>query len=327
MTRPLETPAPTLNQAAAGHAKAGAMMMAPAAPQGNAWLEKISWRARPILYQMHAAIRRWSRPTLAPADLVLGTELAHVGGTVSHLDALQLPIDRAFRAEVEAILPTLPDRNTHKGEGDPLVGRNTQLHCFSVDAPVLARKFPSLLRFGLEERLLDIVEWHLGVPAALTAVHLRKDIGGGNQVGTRFWHLDTEDVRVVRMIVYLDDVGPNDGPFEYIPWPVTAAVTALRKRALRSAGDPIFDKEMREHIPESAWRAITGPKGTVLLADNAVCYHHGKVHDSQRIVLIYTYTTRNPHYPRLTRNPALDAVLSPRQRACMFVHTEETAAG
>ena len=75
-----------------------------------------------------------------------------------------------------------------------------------MDPPELAARFPALIEFGLEERLLDIIEAYLGVPVGFTTVHLRKDIGGGNQVGTRFWHLDTEDVRVIRMMVYLNDV-------------------------------------------------------------------------------------------------------------------------
>ena len=94
---------------------------------------------------------------------------------------------------------------------------------------------------------------------------------------------------------------------------------------MRSEGDPIFDEEMRRHIPESEWRPITGPAGTVLLADNAVCYHHGKVHDSERIALIYTYTSRRPRYPKLTRNPSIDDVLTPRQQACNFLDTSPPA--
>ena len=98
--------------------------------------------------------------------------------------------------------------------GDLLAGRDTSLHCISMDPPELAARFPEVIRFGLEERA---ARHHRGVPrgaGGFTTVHLRKDIGGGNQVGTRFWHLDTEDVRVIRMMVYLNDVTLDDGPFE-----------------------------------------------------------------------------------------------------------------
>ncbi len=244
---------------------------------------------------------------------------------MKHLDALDLPITTEFRAAVHAVLRTLPDRDSHLGVHqpglDPLQGRNMALHCFVVDGPELIRRYPALVQLGLEERMLDIIEDYFGLPVALTAVNLRKDIGGGVQLGTRYWHLDTEDVKVIRMMVYLNDVSMANGPFKYISRPVSQAVRALRKRAFRSAGDPIRDEEMRQHIPEAQWLPITGPAGTVLLADNALCYHHGKVHDSERTVMIYTYTSRRPRYPRLVRNAALDASLTDRQRACMFVNS------
>ena len=242
---------------------------------------------------------------------------------MTHFDDLRLPITAQFCAAVDAVLPKLPDRTSHWGVKqaglDPLLGRNTDLHCFAVDGPELLLRHPALVQFGLEERLLNIIEDYLGLPVALTAVNLRKDIGGGVQLGTRYWHLDTDEVKVIRMMVYLNDVSMANGPFEYISRPVSRPVRALRRRAFRSAGDPIRDEEMRLHIPESHWLPITGPAGTVLLADHALCYHQGKTHDSERTVMIHTYTSRRPRYPRLQRNAALDANLSARQRSCMFL--------
>lgn len=276
-----------------------------------------------VAFRCRAAANRMFTSVRAPADQAWVEKLHDPGGFITHLDQLGLPITARFRAAVDAVLATLPDRSTHPGSAqsglDPLLGRNTSLHCFSVDGPQLLEHFPALVQFGLEERILDIVEDYLGVPVALTALSLRKDVGGGNQLGTRYWHLDSEDVKVIRMMVYLSDVSLADGPFEYISRTLTNSIRSLKKRALRSAGNPISDDEMRLHIPESQWSPITGPAGTVLLADNARCYHHGKVHDSERTMLIYTYTSRNPRYPRVTRNSGLDSTLSERQRSCMFL--------
>jgi hypothetical protein len=159
------------------------------------------------------------------------------------------------------------------------------------------------------------------MPVAFTTVHLRKDVGGANQVGTRIWHLDTEDHRVVRILVYLNDVSRDGGPFEYVPLEHRPKLARFDERALRAAGDPILDEEMRTLVPEEQWRACTGPTGTVVIADNARLYHHGRVHDSERLALIYTYTTRKPRYPVLQRNTSFDDQLTPRQRAAFFVVT------
>jgi phytanoyl-CoA dioxygenase PhyH len=279
-------------------------------------------RMSPAVYQARRLAHRSRRPTLSAADAALLAELETDGGCVSSLDDLDYAATAAMRSGVMPLLATLPGADAHVPTGDVLAGRSTTLHCFSIDPPELAARAPGVLLWGLDERMLDLVEAYLGVPPAFTTVHLRKDVGGGRQVGTRFWHIDTEDRRVIRVLVYLTDVTTDTGPFEYIPRPQTDACTALRDRALRSDGDPVFDDEMRRHVPESQWRACVGPAGTVVIADNAAVYHHGKVHDAERTVLIYTYTSRRPQYPRLERNPAFDAALSERQRACFFVPTD-----
>jgi hypothetical protein len=279
-------------------------------------------RVSPAVYRARQLAHRPRRPALGTIDFAVLTELEMNGGCVTSLDELAYPGNAALRAAAAGLLPALPDAASHSPHGDPLAGRSTTLHCISVDAPQLARRAPATLLWGLEERLLDLVESYLGVAPALTAVHLRKDIGGGHQVGTRFWHIDTEDRRVIRVLVYLSDVTIDTGPFEYIPRAIGDACIELRDRALRSDGDPVFDDEMRLHIPESEWRACVGPAGTVVIADNAAVYHHGKVHDAERTVLIYTYTSRHPAYPRLTRNAVFDPLLSTRQQACCFVATD-----
>jgi hypothetical protein len=278
-------------------------------------------RVSPAVYRARTLAHRVRRPMLGATEAAIVRELTTDGGCVTDLDALAFPGNDAFRATVAALLPTLPDARSHVPAGDPLAGRSTTLHCFSIDPPELAARAPSVLLWGLEERMLDLVESYLGVPPAFTTVHLRKDIGGGHQVGTRFWHIDTEDRRVVRVIVYLSDVTDETGPFEYIPRPQSDACDALRERALRSDGDPVLDEEMRRYVPESHWKACVGPAGTVAIADNAAVYHHGKVHDAERTVLIYTYTSRRPLYPQLERNGSFDHLLSARQRACFFVPT------
>jgi hypothetical protein len=278
-------------------------------------------RVSPAVYRARTLAHRVRRPSLTAADAAIVQALREDGGAVTSLDALGYGSNDALRDAAAAVVATLPGADAHTPTGDPLAGRSTSLHCISVDPPELAARAPAALLWGLEERMLDVVESYLGVPPAFTTVHLRKDIGGGHQVGTRFWHIDTEDRRVVRVLVYLTDVTAHHGPFEYIPRSQSEACTALRERALRSDGDPVVDDEMRRHVPDHQWRTCTGPAGTVVIADNAAVYHHGKVHDAERIVLIYTYTSRRPLYPQLERNDAFDHLLSERQRACFFVPT------
>jgi hypothetical protein len=279
-------------------------------------------RVSPVVYRARELAHRPVRPSPRGVDARIVDAMRRDGGFVTSLDELGLDATAALRAGIESLLPTLPDAAGLLAAGDPLLGRNTGLHCHSIDPPELAETAPGVLLWGLDERMLDIAEAYLGLPPAFTTVHLRRDVGTGQQVGTRLWHIDTEDRRVIRVLVYLTDVTHDSGPFEYIPRPQSDACTSLRDRALRSDGDPIADDEMRRNVDESHWRPCTGPAGTVVIADNAAVYHHGKVHQKHRVALIYTYTSRRPLYPRLDRNPRFDAVLSERQRACFFVPTD-----
>ncbi|MEK7424920.1 MAG: hypothetical protein AAB131_13900 [Actinomycetota bacterium] len=281
-----------------------------------------------MLYQLH-------RPALwvsgrqrhfAPAAKPLAAELRANACVATTIEALGIANADRFWPEVDALLAELEPLGVGRFEGDLSDGRNTAAHCISVDPPELLAKAPQALLAGLDETLLDLAEGYLGVPAAFATVHLRKDLGTDQQVGTRIWHIDTEDHRVLRVIVYLDHVGIDDGPFEYIPLQQTNRQSAqIKDRGYRAAGDPLLDDEMATLVPRAEWRQVTGPRGTVAIADNARLFHHGRPHSSQRLALIYTYTSRSPKYPQLHRNPCFDDRLSKRQRASFFADTHPEA--
>jgi glycosyltransferase involved in cell wall biosynthesis len=301
----------------------GARAMLAEASRGISNKLRYGRRLAPLYYRARVLAHLGShrQSPLEPRDEPIVGELKREAAVVTTLDELDLGANAGLRRAAEAVLPTLPDRADHVPVGDPLQGRDTSLHCFSLDPPDMVNRYPEILLWGLDERLLDIIERYIGLPVAFTTVHLRKDIGGGDQVGTRIWHLDTEDQRVVRIVLYLNDVTLDNGPFEYISLADTKALPALHERGYRAAGDPILDDEMAQHVPPSRWRPCPGPAGTVVIADNAVLFHHGRPHDGERLALIYTYTSRKPRYPELHRNPIFDAQLTPRQRSAFFVQT------
>jgi hypothetical protein len=283
-----------------------------------------SSKLSPAFYHLHRPalwVSKRHRHTAPAIDAVIG-ELRDTACVVTSVGALGIAHTDRFWADVDSLLAEIAPLGIGHFEGDLSDGRSTAAHCLSIDPPELLKKSPNVLLTGLDETMLDLAESYLGVPVAFTTVHLRKDIGTAQQVGTRIWHLDTEDHRVLRVIVYLADVGIDDGPFEYIPLEQTKQQSkAIKERGYRAAGDPLLDDEMATLVPQSQWRQSTGPRGTMAIADNARLFHHGKPHASQRLALIYTYTSRSPRYPQLHRNPSFDDQLSPRQRASFFVDT------
>jgi hypothetical protein len=174
-------------------------------------------------------------------------------------------------------------------------------HDFLIAPATAVHRRPALFRFGLHDRLLDIVEAYVGLPIAYDGVVLQHTPADGRVAATRAWHRDREDRTVIKVAVYLDAVGPEDGPFELLPDPNTAE-------------------------PEVGTTSIacTGPAGTVVFADTARFLHRGRPITGQRprTALFFSYFARRPRDPWFCARTgttsrqlrALTAGLSSRQR-------------
>ncbi len=177
----------------------------------------------------------------------------------------------------------------------------------SVENPAYPQIFtvtdlPEFYSWGSQQCLLNIVENYIGLPIAFQGVHLRRDFANEEPVTTELWHLDAEDRRMIKVIIYQDDVSEDNGPFEYIPKSKVSLPLALRIRskiasrmAMGKVG--INDAEMEEFVPRSFWKPCPGPAGTVVFADPKAIFHHGKPRKQKRSALFFVYTAKNPLRP------------------------------
>jgi len=153
--------------------------------------------------------------------------------------------------------------------------------------------YPDLYMWGLEERLLNIAENYIGVPTAYCDVSLRKDLPDGIQSGPRQWHIDVEDRRILKAIIYLNDVNHDSGPFEYIPRPLTPPYRTLRH------GGYLSDQEVEQAVPAHHWKPCTGSSGTVIFTDTCNIFHHGRVPvANERYAVFFSYISRSPKNPQ-----------------------------
>jgi hypothetical protein len=178
----------------------------------------------------------------------------------------------------------------------------------------LLKSFPEIYLLGLHPRIIELAEHYFGLPVAYHGVALRQSFTNGNQVGPRLWHMDSEDFHVLRVVIYLCDVAPGGGPFEYVP-----RSRGLSYKAFSGKGG-INNDLMRSVVPESDWKRCYGPLGTVILADSAKIFHHESLQvDRSRTVAMIGYSSRRPkgmqlamsHFPAETLKPALLRLVSP----------------
>jgi hypothetical protein len=247
--------------------------------------------------------RRHSSRLLAHEALVPGVsaERAHLldavrrnGACVSSLDELAIPGTAELVAGLGRLRASLADGATGGGAETtrpPL-------------EDILAES--CVWQWGLREDLLDLAEAYLGLPARYYCADLRRERATGRAVGVRQWHRDVEDHRMFKILVWLNDVDGDGGPFEY----VSRTHTPELARRFRYVSGFVGDEDMALSVPREEWRQATGPAGTAVLADTRALFHRAKPPVARdRWSVTFSFTSRTP----VTTLPA--PRLSPEQRA------------
>jgi hypothetical protein len=148
-----------------------------------------------------------------------------------------------------------------------------------------------VFRWGLSPGLLDLAEHYLGIPVWYYGAEVRREVADGKVIDFRRWHHDIEDRRVLKILMWLRDVGESDGPFAYLsPADSDEAVSRLGY-----VSGFVSDDRMRAAIPEDRWRNTAGPAWTIIYADTARLMHRATPPDNtDRYSVTFTWTSRHP---------------------------------
>lgn len=152
----------------------------------------------------------------------------------------------------------------------------------------------SIFMWGLETRLLNLAENYLGLPIAYHGTYFRRDLANLIERKSRCWHIDREDRRMFKMIIYLHDVDDDGGAFQYLPLDLSTQLT----QEMNYRYGYIRDRQMQTHVSPEDYRSCIGVAGTVVIADTGRVFHRGKIPiHRDRFSLFYDYTSRQPQYP------------------------------
>ena len=180
--------------------------------------------------------------------------------------------------------------------------------------------YPEIFLWGLEERLLNLIENYIGMPIIYHGVAVCKNLANGKLEGVRQWHIDPEDYRMIKIIIYLNDVTIDGGPYEYIDLNLTPKI--LRETQYSSGF--IADQEIAEIIPQSDWRTCIGKYGTIIITDTCNVFHRAKpAVKTERFSLTFCYTSIKPKTIRKTwKFPPdhwhlINSQITDRQRSCL----------
>ncbi len=250
-------------------------------------------------------------PILSPDDVDLVKTMNQEGFVISHVEELQLSSTPQMIEAAKKLVNDfvgMPSKETL--EISPYVPTLPHFQ--------LVEHYPEIFLWGLEERLIDIIETYIGLPLRYQGAEFRKGIANGKVVDVRQWHIDTEDHRMLKIIFYLNDVSVSGGPFECL----SKSSTLLATQALNYRSGFVADQTMDRVVPFSDWKTCTGEAYTVVFADTCNIFHRAKAPTKlDRYSITFSYTSRSPieYRSKLTFSTEqwsrLSAQLSERQIA------------
>lgn len=124
-----------------------------------------------------------------------------------------------------------------------------------------------------DEFLTYIASSHLGTPARAIDSTLWYTFPNPDPSSetAQLFHYDLDTIRWIKVFVYLSDVGPANGPHEYVPG-THIPENKERKVMLKEYGR-ISDAEIDQYYAGRR-RKVEGPAGTVIIGDTR-CFHKG----------------------------------------------------
>ncbi|ARV58957.1 phytanoyl-CoA dioxygenase [Nostocales cyanobacterium HT-58-2] len=250
-------------------------------------------------------------PVLSTTERTIVETLNTEGVVITSLEELSLPSTPQMLQAAKNLMPKIPRVET--GDENEFV-----VHASSQQM----MENPEIFLWGLEERLLNIAENYLGLPVAYHGSYFRRDLTNQVERKSRLWHMDSEDRKLFKVIIYLNDIDDYGGPFQYIPLDITSEVVDT----LGYKSGYIKDSTMQQAISPASYKSCTGPSGTVVIAGTGSIFHRGKIPvASDRFAIFFDYTSRQPRLPFYCKSSlpiedlhSLSTKFSEHQKQCVF---------
>ncbi|QNI37810.1 phytanoyl-CoA dioxygenase family protein [Edaphobacter albus] len=228
-------------------------------------------------------------PELSLVERRIVLELKNEGVSVTSL--AELAIDGTTEmviagTEISRALSTLAKRPDH------FSGRKA----VSADIASTA-SYRAIFNWGLNLSLLRIVEGYLDLPPAYDGPKVAYTPADGRQAGTRLWHRDREDRRMLKAAIYLTDVPESGGPLQCLKSQIFDGPID-REFSYPVLSHEELEQKLKRKIAEEDITSCTGPAGTIVFMDTARLFHRGKPAVSvDRRAIFHSYFSRNPRHP------------------------------
>ncbi|AFY31069.1 hypothetical protein [Calothrix sp. PCC 7507] len=262
-------------------------------------------------YQTAVAQHIPNLPVLSTTDMNLVETIKNEGVAITSLADLEIASTPDMFQSAKNLMPKIPPSIT---------GNKNEFVVHASSQQIM--EHPEIFLWGIEPRLINIVETYLGLPVAYHGAYFRRDIANQVERKSRLWHIDKEDRKVLKIFIYLHDMTEDTGPFQYISQSVTTTVADT----LKYNHGYIQDATMQKFISPPHCQSCLGSAGTVVFAATGSIFHRGKppvARDRFTIFFDYTSTRQKLSSYRTLSLPEDDLILisqnlAEQQRKCLF---------
>lgn len=164
-------------------------------------------------------------------------------------------------------------------------------------------KYPSWIDFATSADLLATVIHYLGKipvlsktrPPGVRFMESNQNLDPdppGEYGHSQLYHLDLHDSPLVYVIVLIEDVTTECGPWTFLP--ASSSERAVKALGYQKRGRPyrVTDDQMYRVVDPGEAVVFSYPKGTVLFIDSSRCFHYGSRRSYRpRYQMMYAYTS------------------------------------
>ena len=169
--------------------------------------------------------------------------------------------------------------------------------------PADAQENRSFMNFATSSAMLQTVSEHMGGipvmsftrPPGLRMMESNKNLDDRINPpleASQLFHLDLHDTQMVYVVVLLEDVTMECGPWSFLPASTSSHAQWCMGYQKRGRPYRIPDAEMYRHVDEKDLIVFTGKRGDVLFIDSSRCFHYGSREAVKpRYLMMYGFTT------------------------------------
>jgi hypothetical protein len=152
---------------------------------------------------------------------------------------------------------------------------------------------PCFMQTALNPHVIEVLSRTYGIVPYLETIELLCSFPSGPALNrSQLWHIDRTDSVVVKQLIYINDVGEDEGPFTLLPPEESRKVPSF-------AAHYLTDEHLASHCDMGKLIRFYGSAGARALVDTGRCYHFGSRVRKPRHALFIYYNTGYGHYPRL----------------------------